>query len=228
MVEFSRKKLFRLAITLLFIALFALNCHPAQTTNLDPLRLQKMVNRFSWQDAKNTYPKSSLLFVGSSSIYRWKTAYAFPDHPVINRGIPGAEIADLNYYYGDLVEKYRAATVIFYCGDNDIANGKPPRQVVVDFKTFSAQLTQHNPKITLLFLAIKPSPLRWQLWDKMAETNRRIHDFCQKSSRCKFIDTATPLLNKEGLPEKTLFAKDGIHLNPAGYKIWNDIVMPHL
>ncbi len=224
MVIVPWKKLFIQGVSLAFIILFSLNCHPAQAANPDPLRLQKMVNRFSWQDAKNTYPKNSILFVGSSSVYRWKTAYAFPEYPVINRGIPGAEIADLNYYYGDLVEKYRAATVIFYCGDNDIASGKSPEQILADFKTFTTHLMVQTNQPTLIFLAIKPSPQRWKLWSEMVETNLKIQRYCRDSHQCTFVDTATVLLNDKGQPDKRFFAEDGLHLNGEGYQLWNKLL----
>ena len=65
-----------LLLTLLF-CLSGINA-VAATQGSDPLRWHKEIKRFAWQDAKNSYPEQAILFIGSSSIYSWKTAQAFP------------------------------------------------------------------------------------------------------------------------------------------------------
>ena len=220
-----------LYLLLLLLFLFSTFCclsTAAEIEDPNPLRLQKEIKRFSWQDAKNSYPAQAVLFVGSSSIYTWKTAQDFPTLPVINRGFGGSQISDLNYYYDVVVKKYKPARIIFYCGDNDVAAGKDTTQILADFRTFTSRLKKDLPHTSLLFLAIKPSPLRWQLWDKMSQTNRAITDYCKGSGLCTFLDTATPLLNSRGLPDQGLFVEDELHLNADGYTIWNDLLTPYL
>jgi lysophospholipase L1-like esterase len=36
------------------------------------------------------------------------------------------------------------------------------------------------------------------------------------------------MLGADGQPRKELFLKDGLHMTDAGYKIWSDLVMPHV
>jgi len=212
---------------LLFPFLFSLST-AAEIEDLNPLRFQKEINRFIWQDAKNTFPDQAILFVGSSSIYSWKTAQAFPTLPVINRGLGGSHISDLNYYYDVVIKKYKPARIIFYCGDNDVAAGKSTLQILIDFRTFTSHLKKDLPHTTLLFLAIKPSPLRWQLWEDMSKTNGAIKEYCETTGLCVFLDTATPLFNSKGLPDKDFFTEDGLHLSSNGYAIWNHILVPSL
>ena len=218
------------AIVLLLLLLSHLLClnAAAEATNPDPLRFQKEIKRFSWQDAKNSYPGQGVLFVGSSSIYAWKTAQAFPGLPIINRGFGGSQLSDLNYYFEVVVRQYNPAKIICYCGENDVAEKKNRSQILADFKTFSSRIRSELPDTVLLFLAIKPNPLRWKMWERMAETNRAIKNYCQSSGLCIFLDTATPLLNVKGVPDKNLFAGDGLHLNSVGYAIWNHILAPYL
>ena len=217
-------------IVLLFLFLSPLHClnAAAATADPDPLRFQKEIKRFYWQDAKNSYPQQAVLFVGSSSIYAWKTAQAFPTLPVINRGFGGSQLSDLNYYFDVIVKQYGPAKIICYCGENDVAEKKMPAQILVDFKIFSSRIKRELPRTVLLFLAIKPNPLRWKMWNRMAETNRVIKNYCQNSGLCIFLDTATPLLDTKGRPDKKLFAEDGLHLNPVGYALWNRILTPYL
>ncbi len=227
-----RGKLFRYlyATVLLLLLISSLSC-PNATAGIadpDPLRFQKEIKRFTWQDAKNSYPEQAILFVGSSSIYHWKTAQAFPSLPVINRGFGGSHISDLNYYFDVVVKRYNPAKIICYCGENDVAGKKDKIQILTDFRNFSSHIKKALPEATLLFLAIKPNPLRWKMWERMTATNRVIKNYCESSGFCIFIDTATPLLNARGRPDKNLFAEDGLHLNSAGYAVWNRILTPYL
>ncbi len=223
----SIRSQFRL-IVLLILLIIPQICLATTVKDHDPSRLNKSINRFIWQDWKNSFPKEASLFVGSSSIYRWKTAAGFPTSQIINRGIAGAEISDLNYYFDTIVKCYQPTKVIFYCGDNDVAAGKGTAQILTDFSMFAERLQKELPHTELLFMAIKPSPLRWALWPEMLSSNHTIKTYCRVSNRCSFIDTATPLLNSAGQPDKNLFAADGIHLNRAGYKIWEAILIPLL
>ncbi len=212
----------------LFLIFPSSSCAVTTSKDPNPLRLNKAVNRFIWQDAKNSFPSGSLLFVGSSSIYRWKTATNFPTLPVINRGLGGAQISDLSHYYEDIVKRYKPTKVIFYCGDNDVAAGKGAEQILSDFKLFAERLKKDFPHVELLFLAIKPSSLRWSMWQIMKDSNRFIKSYCHDSNSCSYIDTANPLLNSEGRPDKNLFVADGIHLNRTGYEVWEAILAPYL
>ena len=133
------------------------------------------------------------------------------------------------YYFQPLVRQYNPAKIICYCGENDIAAGKNVAQVLTDFKLFSSRIKKQLPETVLLFLAIKPNPLRWSMWGEMAKTNRAIRSYCNSSGLCFFLDTATPLLNADRQrPDEKLFAEDGLHLNLAGYAIWNRILSPYL
>ena len=64
--------------------------------NPDPERFKQEINQFKAWDEKNTFSKNAVLFVGSSSIRLWKTAVAFPQLPVVNRGFGGSHISDVN------------------------------------------------------------------------------------------------------------------------------------
>ena len=220
-----------LYVFLLFLFVFPCLCclsAAAEIEDPDPLRFQTEIRRFAWQDAKNSYPEQAVLFIGSSNIYSWKTARDFPTLPVINRGLASAQISDLNYHYDIIVKRYKPARIIFYCGDNDVAAGKDKVQILADFSSFISRLKKDFPHVNVLFLAIKPSPLRWLLLDKMSQTNHAAKDYCKSSEFCTFLDTATPLLNAKGLPDKNLFVEDGLHLNSAGYNIWKNLLTPYL
>ena len=36
------------------------------------------------------------------------------------------------------------------------------------------------------------------------------------------------MLDKDGVPNWSLFQSDGLHMNDKGYGIWNELLRPHL
>ena len=67
------------------------------------------VAAFEAADRTSPPPKNALLFVGSSTIVRWKTLDKdFPNQPIINRGFGGNEIADSTHFADRMIFPYRA------------------------------------------------------------------------------------------------------------------------
>jgi lysophospholipase L1-like esterase len=193
----------------------------------DPARFADEIEEFARWDGKNAWPENGLLFVGSSSIRLWQTAGSFPGLPVINRGFGGAHISDVNYYFEQVIAPYRPSMIIFYAGDNDIAAGKPPARVAEDFRIFAERARTSLGQVKILFISIKPSIARWDHWPVMMEANRMIADYISREPDMQYVDLATPLLGRNGLPED-VYRADGLHLNEWGYRIWNDAIRPYL
>ena len=220
------KKCFHLLAILLFIdtASFA----QTEVKNPDPQRFNGEINNFGMYDAKNSFPKHAILFVGSSSIRFWESHDAFPDLPIINRGFGGSEISDVLYYYDQVIGKYDPSVIVFYAGDNDIADHKPAGQVFADYTNLTTRILHDFPKVKFIYISIKPSSSRWGLWSKMEEVNRRVGAYNKQNKHLYYVDTATPLLGPDGKPNDLLFRDDHLHLKPAGYAIWNAILRPSL
>src|SRR5687767_2688782 len=103
----------------------------AQAPATKPAPFEKDIRAFEAADAENPPAPGGVLFVGSSSIRLWKTlAEDFPGVPVINRGFGGSRIAHSTQYADRIVIPYKPKTVVFYAGDNDIAGGLTPEQVL--------------------------------------------------------------------------------------------------
>ena len=183
---------------------------------------------FEKWDRQNAFPKHSVLFVGSSSIRLWQTAEAFPDLPVINRGFGGSSISDVNHFFDRIVLKYKPRVIVFYSGDNDIADGKSPRQVYDDFAEFVRLVRDRLGKTPIYFISIKPSIARLRLWPKMKEANTFVQRLAGISGQVVFVDVASPMFDGKDVPARNLFLEDGLHLNAAGYELWNKTLAPAL
>lgn len=194
-------------------------------TDPDPNRFLKEINSFRQWDAKNAIPEHPVLFIGSSSIRKWKTHDSFPDLPVVNRGFGGAHISDMLFFIQDIALKYQAPScIVFYCGDNDIAGGKSPERVLLDYAKFVKAVHAQFPGVPFIYIPIKPSLNRWALWGQMKKANEFIREYSNKDHLLLYADTATPMLDRDGSPQKDLFLEDGLHLNAKGYKLWTRIL----
>ena len=214
---------------LLFIGLaWGQNSPNPQRFNKNPEGDNVSIDLFQLWDKKNSTPKYPVVFVGSSSIRKWSTAEYFPDIPIVNRGFGGSHISDVNHFINETVLKYKPRVIIFYAGDNDINYGKSPKIVLEDYIYFVDQVHSQLPETEIIFIPIKPSLKRWALWNEMKEANRLVRNYSKKKPLLYYIDTASPMLNSNGLPKSSLFVSDSLHLSKDGYDLWSKILEPIL
>jgi lysophospholipase L1-like esterase len=180
-------------------------------------------------DSAHPPPRHGVLFAGSSSIRMWTTlARDFPGVPTVNRGFGGSAIADSTYYANRIIIPYRPRVIVMYAGDNDIAEGCTPRQVLDEFKRFVTRVRQSLPDMAIVYISIKPSIARWALWPQMHAANGQIARWARTQKRVTFVDVAARMLGADGKPRASLFRDDGLHMTPAGYAIWVGALRPVL
>ena len=179
-------------------------------------------------DSKNATPADPILFVGSSSIVMWHTHDCFPDLPVINRGFGGSHMSDLLFYADRVVMPYDPRVIVLYEGDNDMAGGKSPQRVLRDYKKFVGMVHDRFPSTPIIFVTIKPSGSRWNLWPEMDKANNLIKKQTETDKRLFFADLGTPLIGTDGKPDLSLFKGDKLHLNDKGYALWTAALRPIL
>ncbi len=193
-----------------------------------PDRWEPAIRKFEEQDQKAPPPPGANVFVGSSSIVFWKLADSFPDRTCVNRGFGGSQLADTVRYADRIVTPYKPRVVVLYAGDNDLAAGKSPEAVRDDYKQFVAKVRAKLPDAKVVYIAIKPSILRWGLAEKIRTANRLITEAMKGDPRQVFVDVWPAMLGSDGKPRRELFRLDGLHLSAEGYKVWADLVRPHL
>ncbi len=185
------------------------------------------IRAFEASDRTNPPPKHATLFVGSSSIRLWKTlAKDFPGARVINRGFGGSRTADATALAERIVFPYEPRTIVFYEGDNDLAEGRTPEQVAADYQAFVQTVRARLPETRIAFISIKPSPIRWHLREKIESANRQIA--AMKGDGLAFIDIYPAMLGPDGKPREELFTADRLHMNDKGYRVWTEVVKAQL
>ena len=194
---------------------------------LDPTRFEAEIRAFEAADRASPPPAGGIVFVGSSSVKNWTDVAAdFPGLPVLNRGFGGSTMPDVVYYEDRVVLRYHPRLVVLYAGDNDLAEGRTPEQVLAAYRAFVVRLRSVLPRTRVVFVSIKPSPSRRAYMEGARMANRRIRAEIARDSRQTYVDVFTPMLDSTGQPRAELFGPDSLHMTRSGYRLWRRLLAP--
>lgn len=144
------------------------------------------------------------------------------DHAVVNAGLDGAStVSDLGTWLLEGLNGRRAAAILIALGTNDALQGRKQEEFEANYGSLLAQLrgaTDH-----LAVVGIPSVEVRGRMPpDYQAETMKRIDAF----------NAALPALAEKGgatfaalPPMPAPHTIDGIHLDAAGYAVWEDAVL---
>lgn len=220
---------FSLCIGLAALALSASAAHADEPPAgaVAPGRWTHAMRDFARIDRLKPPQPGSVVFVGSSSVRLWAgLERQFGRAAVLKRGFGGARLSDCIEHLEQLVVKYRPRVVLLYAGENDLAEGVPPREVLRRFVTFAERLHERLPAARLAFISIKPSPARQALLQPMRVANRLIETYVRGRPQLAYVNVFEPMLDADGLPRGELFTADGLHMNADGYALWRSILAP--
>lgn len=232
--------LHRMIPGLLLLALLAA-CHPKphfrKADSLPEIPLSDLERRFEGdialmeaKEADSASAQEGIVFAGSSSFTRWATmAEDLAPLPVVNRGFGGSGIRQVSYYADRIILPLRPRLIVFYCGENDICNDNTPHEkVLADFKDFVAIVRHKLPDTRIVFISMKPSPLRWQWWPKFQEGNVLVRKYTGEQRGLRYVDVGAAMLDSTGRPHRGIWQSDSLHMNEKGYALWIDVLKPVL
>ncbi len=216
-----KKILFTLILSpFLFIATFAQN-KPAFWDDVQTIKKY---------DQMYKPPVHPILFIGSSSIRKWDDlTQVFAKYNALNRGIGGAVTNDITFYLKDIAFPYQPRQIVIYVGENDLPNAQTTPDSVLNrtvnlYKFIRTEL----PNTPIIYISIKPSPSRDAFKAKAVASNALIKAFLATEANTKYVDVYSLMLTKDGKLRPELFVEDMLHMNAAGYAIWQKAVEPHL
>ncbi|WP_055145471.1 GDSL-type esterase/lipase family protein [Jiulongibacter sediminis] len=197
------------------------------STGLMEDEFREEVTALAAQKLKN-HTENPIVFYGSSSFRLWETLQQdIPELTCLNLAFGGSQIIHCIKYYEELLGKTQPQKIMFYCGDNDIAEDIAPEEILMRFQSFLEKVDRQFPEVPLTFLSIKPSPIRAEKLDVIQRTNQLTEAFLRDKPLRYFLDIHNPMLENTAVrPE--LFTEDELHMNEQGYSIWASIVREHL
>ncbi len=194
----------------------------------DPTRFEQEIRDYL-DESPIVHDSNLIVFTGSSSIRFWTDLKdAFPNHNVVNRGFGGSHMSDLAHYLDDLVIKHRPSMVLIYEGDNDIADGEVPDDILAEAVAIVDRLRAADSTMTIAFISPKPSIARWNLRSDYKRYNQILEDKIAELPGVWYIDVWKPMLVRGRMLREDLFIDDGLHMNETGYEIWREAILPYL
>jgi lysophospholipase L1-like esterase len=190
---------------------------------------EKNVAAFEKSDAQNPPPKRAVLFVGASTIVRWKSlAEDYKGIVVLNRGFGGNQIADSTHFAERMIFPYEPKMIFLRAGGNDIHMGRSVDEVFGDFKDFVAKIRMRLPEVPIAYIALSPSPSRWNEREAGDKLNAFIAGYIKTQKNLLFVDTSKISLGADGQARPELFVADRLHFSEEGYKLLAEAVRPFL
>ncbi len=189
-------------------------------------RFEPEILAFEEKDKLQGIEKGKILFIGSSSIRRWKTIKNdLAPLPVLNRGFGGSTMPEADYYFFRTVTPYKPSAIVLYEGDNDVlAPFLTPEVILRSFIIFTELSKQYLPRTKIFFVSIKPSPSRSKYQQKMNQVNQLIEEYCRDDKDLYYIDITKGMYDHKGNIRTDIFRKDLLHLNSKGYELWAKII----
>ncbi len=194
---------------------------PAEPTATSPsLKWEKEINAIVQSERVTPPPKDALLFIGSSTIRRWKTlATDFPGYAVINHGFGGSQIADATFFADQLIFPCQPRMILLRAGGNDLHAGKSATQVFNEFKEFESTVHAILPGTDIVFISLCPVGSRITEVPQTRELNSLVATFVKTASHVKYLEAYDLSLGADGAPRPELFVDDQLHFNEEGYKL---------
>ena len=201
-------------------------CLSAQTAE----RWDATIQKFEDQDKVSPPPQNGIVFIGASSIVRWNLPEYFPElgAKAINRGFGGSQSVDAVRYVERIVVPYHPRVVVYYAGDNDVEANVPAQEIAHQFELFDQKVHRALPQTKIIFISIKPSIRRWKWIDTIRSANAMAKAYCAKEKHLAFMDIEQSMLGADGKPNPDLLVADGLHMTPAGYRLWTAALTPLL
>ncbi len=156
----------------------------------DFAKWEKEISSFEKTDAESPPKKGGVLFIGSSTIKRWRTlAKDFPKHDVINRGFGGSEIVDSTHFAERIIFPYEPQMVLLRAGGNDIHAGKKASEVFADYQAFVKKVHARLPKTRIVFIGLCPAPVRWEERGESRKLNDLVKEWSRGRENLAYIET---------------------------------------
>ncbi len=199
---------------------------PITFTSKDSINKGQLA-QYILSDITTINPLQGILFLGSSSIRRWKTLKEdMAPIPVIQRGYGFAKLKDINKYLWSMASRYRPKGIVLFAGVNDlfVEPSSYPEQVGAEFALFTQSILQALPNTCIFFIEITQTPKFDYLTDHINRTNKIIKDFSLMKNQVHFIETKHLFQKINNNYQYVLFDDDEIHLSAKGYALWKQII----
>jgi lysophospholipase L1-like esterase len=180
--------------------------------------------------------KPRTVFLGDSITDGWRLNEYFSGRDLVNRGISGQITSQMLGRMETDVIALKPEAVLVLGGTNDIALGVPLATVENNLTAIAELAEAHG--IRLLLASLLPvgdyradrNPAYEMSRQRPPETIRALNDwirgFCRRRN-CTYVDYFAEMVDQQGYLKAEL-SDDGLHPNPAGYRVMAPVALAAL
>ena len=175
--------------------------------------------------------QGSIVFVGDSLTANWPNfSTAFPDVPVANRGIGGDVSRGVLFRLQEDVLALHPKAIVFLIGTNDLTAHQPASQTLANLQEILALTKKETPDTAIVLCTVPPSanpkaPIRA---GELEVLNAGLRALASNDPGVELVDLFAATSDANGQPDERWFKDDRLHLNPAGYARWRQVLVPAL
>ena len=166
-------------------------------------------------------------FIGDSHIYNGDFQSFFPDTKIINLGVSGNTLKEMQRRIPTLVAA-SPNKVFIMAGANDLVL-EDIDSFINDYSSFISRLKQNIPATAIYLQSILPmnSIAEHKQVDasKINKANERIKELCVQENII-YVDLWSLYAEYSLLPAE--YSKDGLHLTPKGYTFWMEALKKYI
>ena len=171
--------------------------------------------------------ESRVVFLGDSITDYWKLADYFPGKPYLNRGIDGQSTPQMLVRFRQDVIDLHPRVLIVLAGTNDVAGVTGPTRnedIEANYASIAELARAHH--IRVVFSSLLPvynytedakESFTLRPRERILALNAWLKSYCARNGLV-YLDYYSALLDHKGMLRRDL-SDDGLHPNPAGYKI---------
>jgi lysophospholipase L1-like esterase len=171
--------------------------------------------------------ENRVVFLGDSITDYWKLADYFPGKPYLNRGIDGQSTPQMLVRFRQDVIDLHPRVLVVLAGTNDIAGVTGPTRnedIEANYASIAELARAHH--IRVVFSSLLPAhnytedakeSFTLRPRERIVALNAWLKSYCARNGLV-YLDYFSALLDDKGMLRRDL-SDDGLHPNPAGYKI---------
>jgi lysophospholipase L1-like esterase len=181
-----------------------------------------------WQ-ATASNDVGAVVFLGDSITEGWSTlAKDFPKLKVANRGIGGDITSGVLYRLKADVLSLNPAAIILLIGTNDVGDGADADDVAENIRLILLAIKSFNPHLKVIVCKVMPrsGPNGPVYAEKIQKLNSLVEKFVASEPNFAMCDTWGAYADDKGSPNAADFRPDLLHLNAAGYVVWQKALEP--
>jgi len=178
-----------------------------------------------------TVPQDKVIMVGSSSLDFWDDdmlATDFPGYEVYSNAVMGTGTLSQIYHLEKFATQFNPEALIYYCGWNDLNNGRPA-EIVTSGTQYYLQLAHSKmPNTKIIYLSLTPNPVGERFVDETNKAMAEMKEYCDQFDWLTYVDSEQAFRDENGQVIGEYFKSDGIHPSEPGYRAWAHYILEGL